>query len=62
VDRSVTYDQVKKVALKIQRRLLQRVGSSHVYQGDKLMAWRKKPMPLKFSPQIQENTLTDKGN
>ncbi len=59
IDKSISYDQVKKVALKSGGRLLQRVGVFDVYQGDKIDAG-KKAYALSFHLQDQENTLTDK--
>ncbi|MFT4860339.1 MAG: phenylalanyl-tRNA synthetase beta chain [Algoriphagus sp.] len=59
IDRSVSYDQVKKVALKSGGRLLQRVGVFDVYQGDKIDTG-KKAYALSFHLQDHENTLTDK--
>jgi len=59
IDKVVTYDEVKKVALKAGGRLLQRVGVFDVYQGDKIDSG-KKAYALSFYLQDQENTLTDK--
>lgn len=59
IDKAVSYDQVKKVALKAGGRLLQRIGVFDVYQGDKIDAG-KKAYALSFHLQDQENTLTDK--
>jgi phenylalanyl-tRNA synthetase beta chain len=59
IERSISYDKVKKVALKSGGRLLQRVGVFDVYQGDKIDAG-KKAYALSFYLQDNENTLTDK--
>ena len=59
IDKSISYDQVKKVALRAGGKLLQRVGVFDVYQGDKIDAG-KKAYALSFHLQDQENTLTDK--
>jgi len=59
IERSISYDKVKKVALKSGGRLLQRVGVFDVYQGDKI-ASGKKAYALSFYLQDNENTLTDK--
>ena len=59
IDKNVTFDEVKKVALKAGGKLLQRVGVFDVYQGDKIEAG-KKAYALSFYLQDLENTLTDK--
>ncbi|WP_297335724.1 phenylalanine--tRNA ligase subunit beta [Algoriphagus sp.] len=59
LDKSVSYDQVKQVAIKAGGKLLQRIGVFDVYQGDKIEAG-KKAYALSFHLQDQENTLTDK--
>lgn len=59
LDRSVTFDQIKKIALKAGGKLLQRIGVFDVYQGDKIEAG-KKAYALSFYLQDTEQTLTDK--
>lgn len=59
LDKSVTFDQIKKVALKAGGKLLQRIGVFDVYQGDKIEAG-KKAYALSFYLQDTEQTLTDK--
>lgn len=59
IDKKVTFDEVKKVALKAGGKLLQRIGVFDVYQGDKIEAG-KKAYALSFYLQDLENTLTDK--
>ncbi|SDD24952.1 phenylalanyl-tRNA synthetase beta subunit [Algoriphagus faecimaris] len=59
LDKSVSYDQVKQIAIKAGGKLLQRVGVFDVYQGDKIEEG-KKAYALSFYLQDQENTLTDK--
>ncbi|SIS99067.1 phenylalanine--tRNA ligase subunit beta [Belliella pelovolcani] len=59
IDKSVTFDQIKAVALKAGGKLLQRIGVFDVYQGDKVEAG-KKAYALSFYLQDTENTLTDK--
>ncbi|TFV93229.1 phenylalanine--tRNA ligase subunit beta [Algoriphagus kandeliae] len=59
LDKSISYDQVKQVALKAGGKLLQRIGVFDVYQGDKIEAG-KKAYALSFHLQDQEKTLTDK--
>jgi len=59
IDKTVTFDQIKKVALKAGGKLLQRIGVFDVYQGDKIDAG-KKAYALSFYLQDTEQTLTDK--
>jgi phenylalanyl-tRNA synthetase beta chain len=59
IDKSISYDLVRKVALKSGGRLLKRVGVFDVYQGDKIESG-KKAYALSFHLQDHENTLTDK--
>lgn len=59
IDREVTFDQIKKVALKAGGKLLQRIGVFDVYQGDKIDSG-KKAYALSFYLQDSEQTLTDK--
>lgn len=59
IDREVTFDQIKKVALKAGGKLLQRIGVFDVYQGDKIDLG-KKAYALSFYLQDSEQTLTDK--
>lgn len=59
IDREISFDQIKKVALKAGGKLLQRIGAFDVYQGDKIEAG-KKAYALSFYLQDTEQTLTDK--
>lgn len=59
IDKAVSYDQVKAVAIKAGGKLLKRIGVFDVYQGDKIEQ-DKKAYALSFHLQDQENTLTDK--
>lgn len=59
IDKKVTFDEVKKVALKSGGKLLQRIGVFDVYQGDKI-EMGKKAYALSFYLQDVDNTLTDK--
>jgi phenylalanyl-tRNA synthetase beta chain len=59
IDKNVTFDIVKKIALKAGGKLLQRINVFDVYQGDKIGA-DKKAYALSFYLQDSENTLTDK--
>jgi phenylalanyl-tRNA synthetase beta chain len=59
IDKEVTFDQIKKVALKAGGKLLQKIGVFDVYQGDKIDSG-KKAYALSFYLQDSEQTLTDK--
>ncbi|MCH7403477.1 phenylalanine--tRNA ligase subunit beta [Belliella kenyensis] len=59
IDKTITFDQVKTVALKAGGKLLQRIGVFDVYQGDKIES-SKKAYALSFYLQDTEQTLTDK--
>lgn len=60
VDTAVTFGQLKQIAQKTERKLLQDVNVFDVYQGDKLPAG-KKSYALSFILQDEEKTLTDKA-
>jgi phenylalanyl-tRNA synthetase beta chain len=60
VDKAVTFGQLKQIAQKTERKLLQDVNVFDVYQGDKLPAG-KKSYALSFILQDNEKTLTDKA-
>jgi phenylalanyl-tRNA synthetase beta chain len=60
VDKAVTFDQLKRVAQRTERKLLQDVDIFDVYEGDKLPAG-KKSYALSFVLQDAEKTLTDKA-
>ena len=60
IDQSVTFGQLKQIAQKTERKLLQDVNVFDVYQGDKLPAG-KKSYALSFVLQDSEKTLTDKA-
>ncbi|PRY86721.1 phenylalanine--tRNA ligase subunit beta [Mongoliibacter ruber] len=59
IDKEVTFDQIKKIALKSGGKLLQRIGVFDVYQGEKIESG-KKAYALSFYLQDKEQTLTDK--
>ncbi|EOZ97225.1 Phenylalanyl-tRNA synthetase beta chain [Indibacter alkaliphilus LW1] len=59
IDKEVSFDQIKKTALKAGGRLLQRIGVFDVYQGEKIETG-KKAYALSFYLQDKEQTLTDK--
>ncbi|MDX5481378.1 MAG: phenylalanine--tRNA ligase subunit beta [Hymenobacteraceae bacterium] len=59
LDRNVTFEQVKQVAFRVERKLLQDVNVFDVYEGDKIEAG-KKAYALSFTLQDKQQTLTDK--
>ncbi len=59
LDQSVTFDRLKAIASKTERKLLKAVNVFDVYQGDKIPAG-KKSYALSFILQDEEKTLTDK--
>jgi phenylalanyl-tRNA synthetase beta chain len=60
VDIAVTFGQLKQIAQKTERKLLNQINVFDVYQGDKLPAG-KKSYALSFILQDEEKTLTDKA-
>jgi len=59
VDLQVTFDDLKTIAFKTDKRLIKNVQVFDVYMGDKLPAG-KKSYALHFTLQDEEQTLTDK--
>ncbi|WP_270089847.1 phenylalanine--tRNA ligase subunit beta [Sphingobacterium sp. SYP-B4668] len=59
VDESVTFERLRQVAVKTERKLLKDVNIFDVYKGDKLPEG-KKSYALSFVLQDEEKTLTDK--
>lgn len=59
VDDAVTFEQLKQVAVKSERKLLKDINIFDVYKGDKLPAG-KKSYALSFVLQDEEKTLNDK--
>ena len=59
VDTNVTFDDLKTIAFKTERKLIKNVQVFDVYVGDKLPAG-KKSYALNFTLQDEEQTLTDK--
>jgi len=60
VDTAVTFNQLKQVSQKTDRKLIRDINVFDVYQGDKLPAG-KKSYALSFIIQDDEKTLTDKA-
>lgn len=59
VDQQVTFDELKSIAFKTEKKLVKQVQVFDVYEGDKLPAG-KKSYALNFTIQDEEQTLTDK--
>ncbi|WP_293298370.1 phenylalanine--tRNA ligase subunit beta [Pedobacter sp. UBA4863] len=59
VDQAVTFDELKTIAFKSEKKLVKNVQVFDVYQGDKLPEG-KKSYALNFTLQDEEQTLTDK--
>ena len=59
VDLQVTFDELKSIAFKTEKKLLKQVQIFDVYQGDKLPEG-KKSYTLNFTLQDDDQTLTDK--
>ncbi|MEO6149422.1 MAG: phenylalanine--tRNA ligase subunit beta [Mucilaginibacter sp.] len=60
IDKAVTFEQVKQVAYKTERKLLKEVAVFDVYEGDKLPSG-KKSYAISFILQDAEKTLVDKA-
>ncbi|MCL2133726.1 MAG: phenylalanine--tRNA ligase subunit beta, partial [Bacteroidales bacterium] len=58
IDEKITFDQLRKIAFKAEKRLLKQVGLFDVYRGDKLPEG-KKQYALSFVLQDTEKTFTD---
>ncbi len=59
IDKNVTFEEVKTVALRTERKLLQQLNVFDVYEGDKIETG-KKAYALSFILQDKTQTLTDK--
>ncbi len=59
VDQQVTFDELKAIAFKTEKKLVKEVQIFDVYEGDKLPEG-KKSYALNFTLQDEEQTLTDK--
>ncbi|KQR70658.1 phenylalanine--tRNA ligase subunit beta [Pedobacter sp. Leaf176] len=59
VDKGITFDSLKGIAFKTDKKLIKEVGVFDVYEGDKLPEG-KKSYALNFILQDEEQTLTDK--
>ncbi|WP_161890200.1 phenylalanine--tRNA ligase subunit beta [Pontibacter russatus] len=59
LDKNVTFDEVRRIAFRTERKLLQEVNVFDVYEGDKIDAG-KKAYALSFTLLDRQQTLTDK--
>lgn len=59
MDKNVTFEQVKKVALATEKNILKSVNLFDIYEGDKIPAG-KKQYAVSFTLQDTQKTLTDK--
>jgi len=59
VDKAVTFESLKEVAAKAERKMLKEVGIFDIYEGDKIPE-EKKSYALSFVLQDENKTLTDK--
>ena len=60
IDKPISFNQLKQIATKTDRKLLKEVNVFDVYEGDKIPQG-KKSYALSFILQDSENTLTDKA-
>ncbi|MCJ8167284.1 phenylalanine--tRNA ligase subunit beta [Pontibacter sp. E15-1] len=59
LDKNVTFDQIRQIAFRTERKLLQGLSVFDVYEGDKIEAG-KKAYAISFTLQDRQQTLTDK--
>ncbi len=59
VDKAINFDQIRKLALKLERQLITKTAVFDVYEGDKIEK-NQKAYAVSFYLQDQEKTLTDK--
>lgn len=59
VEKSVSFDQIRQVAQRVERKLLQDVNVFDVYEGDKVESGQK-AIAISFTLQDKNQTLTDK--
>lgn len=59
IDKAVTFDQLRSIAFKTEKKLIKQVNVFDVYEGDRLPEG-KKSYALSFILQDEEQTLTDK--
>ncbi|PSR54236.1 phenylalanine--tRNA ligase subunit beta [Adhaeribacter arboris] len=59
IDKNITFEQIKTIAWRTERKLLQQLNVFDVYEGDKIEAG-KKAYAMSFILQDKQQTLTDK--
>lgn len=59
VDKAINFDQIRKLAMKLERQLITRTSVFDVYEGDKI-GENQKAYAISFFLQDQEKTLNDK--
>lgn len=59
IDKAIKFDDIRKLSLKLERSLINRINVFDVYEGDKIEAG-KKAYAISFYLQDQDQTLTDK--
>uniref|UniRef100_UPI004047A601 phenylalanine--tRNA ligase subunit beta n=3 Tax=Roseivirga sp. TaxID=1964215 RepID=UPI004047A601 len=59
IDKAIKFDDIRKLSLKLERSLINRINVFDVYEGDKIDAG-KKAYAVSFYLQDQDQTLTDK--
>ncbi|HLN52206.1 MAG TPA: phenylalanine--tRNA ligase subunit beta [Lentimicrobium sp.] len=59
LDKEITYNQIEKIAFKVNKHLLKKVNLFDVYEGDKIESG-KKSYAVSFILQDESKTLTDK--
>jgi phenylalanyl-tRNA synthetase beta chain len=59
IDKAIKFDDIRKLSMKLERSLINRINVFDVYEGDKIDAG-KKAYAVSFYLQDQDQTLTDK--
>ena len=59
IDKKVSFDEIKTMATKLERKLLKKINVFDVYEGDKIDS-SKKAYAMSFILEDKEKTLTDK--
>jgi len=59
VDKAINFDQIRRLAMKLERQLITRINVFDVYEGDKI-GENEKAYAISFFLQDQEKTLNDK--
>lgn len=59
IDKNIPFDQIREIALKVEKRLLKQINVFDVYEGDKIDAG-KKAYAISFILEDKQKTLNDK--